>query len=165
MAQEVYIAREGDVVSLNVQRPSSRHAATIRQSYRQRVKQKRVDLVHSDSLPTSQSERISYDNLYTGKLTKSSSAKKEFLNHAETLGALDAAKVAWNNPSSIHRVRVSPLGEDKDMSNPQDVKNIEKKKKRGITNFNVYRMSHNGRRWIVKTAQYKKGYETLYFIG
>lgn len=165
MAKEITIAREGSVKALNAQRGSARQAATAHQSYKRRLKQKRNTLVHSDSLPTSQSERIPYDNLYSGKLTKSSSAKKEFLNHAGSFGALDAAKEAWNNPLRLRKVRVSPLGEDKDMSNPQDVKNIEKKKKRGITNFNVYRMSHNGRRWIVKTAQYKKGYETLYFIG
>ena len=164
MAKEITIARESGVKTLN-ERQTARRAAVAHKSYKHRLKQKRNALIRSDSLPTSQSERIPYDNLYTGKLTKSSSAKKEFLNHAGTLGALDAAKEVWNNPSRLSKVRVSPLGEDKDMRNPQDVKNIEKKKKRGITNFNVYRMSHNGRRWIVKTAQYKKGYETLYFIG
>lgn len=165
MASEVTIAREGNVASLNVQRSSVRRAASARQTYKARVKQERNNLIHSADLPTSLSERIPYGNLYTGKLTKSSSAKKEFLNHAETLGALDAAKAAWNNPSSLRRVRVSPLGEGKDMNNPDNVKNIEKKKKRGITNFNVYRMNHDGRRWTVKTAQYKKGYETFYYIG
>ena len=165
MAGEVSIAREDNGHSLNGRRGSVRQASTARQSYRQRLKRLRNAYVHSDNFPTSGSERIAFGNLYTGKLTKSSSAKKEFLNHAETIDALDAAREAWNNPSALKRIRISPLGEGKDMDNPKDAKNIGKKQKRNITNFNVYQLNYNGRKWTVKTAQYKRGYETLYYIG
>jgi hypothetical protein len=143
---------------------SQRMPNNARQAYRQRVKNRRAELKASNEMPTTQGERIGYDSLYTGKLTKSSIAKKDLLNHANSMDALEAAKYVWNNPSSLRKVRVSPLGEGKDMSKPENVRNINKKRKRNITNFNVYRTTYRGRRWVVKTAQYKKGYETLYAI-
>ena len=50
------------------------------------------------------------------------------------------------------------------MNNPDDVSNIIKKWKRGVRGYLKYRLTHNGRNFIVKTEKLKWGIEQFYSI-
>ena len=56
------------------------------------------------------------------------------------------------------------MGEVKDLSDPKDIKNIEEKKKRGVTAYNVYDLVLNGVEWEVKMEVFKNKAEAVYNI-
>lgn len=58
----------------------------------------------------------------------------------------------------------SPLGEVKDMDNPKDAKNVAKKKKRGVTGYNVYEVEIGKTTWLVKMEIFKDKSESAYNI-
>ncbi len=60
--------------------------------------------------------------------------------------------------------RFSPLGEVKDLTNPKDKKNIEHKRKRGVSGYNIYSFDHNGTLWQVKTEVFNNSVEAIYHI-
>lgn len=59
-------------------------------------------------------------------------------------------------------VRQSPLGEVKDLTDPKDIANIQKKLHRGVTGYNVYEVEINGIMWEIKTEIFKGKAEALY---
>ena len=59
-------------------------------------------------------------------------------------------------------IRPSKLGEVKDMTDPKDIANIQKKVHRGVTGYNVYEVEVNGEMWEIKTEVFKNKTETLY---
>jgi len=56
----------------------------------------------------------------------------------------------------------SELGEVKDMTKPEDIANIQKKKDRGVTHYNIYELRQGNRVWHVKTEVYKNRAEAVY---
>ena len=54
------------------------------------------------------------------------------------------------------------VGEVKDMNNPKDVKNIDKKKERGVTGYQEYEAVIDGTTWIIKTEIFKNKNESAY---
>lgn len=105
-----------------------------------------------------------YGNLYTGTMHSSGKSKGRFLKHAHHDYDVIAAVYAWNHPEGLSFIEPSELGEGKDMSNPEDVRNINKKWARGVRGYLKYRLSHNGRKFIVKTEKLKWGIEQFYSI-
>lgn len=71
-----------------------------------------------------------------------------------------------NHVDSLQFERVSPLGEGKDMSNEADRANIQKKRERGVSHYNIYRLDPNlgFGEWIVKTEVYRDRAETVYYL-
>lgn len=71
-------------------------------------------------------------------------------------------------PQNLERLefqRFSPLGEGKDMADPKDIRNIEKKKKeRGVTGYNVYKVNDGVNEWQVKMEISKGRMETVYHV-
>lgn len=127
------------------------------------VIKERKRLLVSDSLAVT-SEFSNFDNVRTGRILKSKKTLKRLLNHCFSLDELDAAKYLWTNPDKLQYVRNSPMGEGKDMDDPATKKNIDKKKERGITSYNLYAMNFNGRTWDVKLEVHEKGFEQPYFL-
>ena len=52
--------------------------------------------------------------------------------------------------------------EVKDMTSEKDIKNVEKKRKRGATGYNEYEIHIDGEVWKLKTEIRKNSRETLY---
>jgi len=63
---------------------------------------------------------------------------------------------------NLRFVRFSPLGEVKDMTSEIDIRNIKKKKDRGVTGYNEYEIEISGETWQLKTEIRKDKKETLY---
>ena len=96
-------------------------------------------------------EVISADNIQTGLYLNSKKGIKNLLNHAISNDEIKAAMALPKNVSSLEFVRVSPLGEGKDMNNEIDAANVEKKRKKGIKHYNIYRYIYKGKSHYIKT--------------
>ncbi|MDR1591457.1 MAG: hypothetical protein LBS16_01025 [Prevotellaceae bacterium] len=109
-------------------------------------------------------ESIIATNLQTGVLWNSKAGLKDILNHSVTTEELKTALQLSKNIDKFKFIRISPLGEGKDLFNPLDVINISKKRDRGIVQFNLYEVEIKGKTYYIKTAQNRKhgGYEELY---
>ena len=98
-------------------------------------------------------KRLHFDNLKTGNITTSKKTMKAILNHIYNDEQLKAALVINRNISSLKFIRVSPLGEGKDMANPVDIANVQAKAAKGITNYNSYEYRYKGNIFYVKTEE------------
>lgn len=109
-------------------------------------------------------EIVKYNNLLTTSLLKSKKPMERLLSHCYNTEELNAAIYFWNNPHKLSSPRISVLGENKDMSKPQNRKNIERKKKRGVREYIEYHGRFNNADWVVKTERHKNGFEQFYCI-
>ena len=76
----------------------------------------------------------------------------------------DSPYLLWYWYKLLKFSRFSPLGEVKDLTDPDDIKNIQKKKKRGVTGYNHYDLIYNGEQWDVLLEIYKNRSESVYSI-
>ncbi len=60
-------------------------------------------------------------------------------------------------------MREDELGENKNMSNPKDLKNIERKKKRGVKSYTVYKYENENGVWKIGFERMERS-ETPYYI-
>lgn len=118
-------------------------------------------LRESDEMPT-EYELSTFDNLQTNKLLRSDKVKNRLLWHTFSLQELNAAKYIWNHPDKLNFERVSILGEGKDLTKSEDSKNVERKKRRKIRQYNVYSFTYQNNRWLIKLEQHRKGFEQFY---
>ena len=107
---------------------------------------------------------IKVPNLITGELHISGKVRKRFLKHARHDYDVEAAKYAWNNPQELKSPRVSTLGEGKDMSNPENQANIQRKLDRHVMDYVEYKLDCNGRKFLVKLERMTFGKEQFYSI-
>lgn len=128
---------------------------------KEELKEERLRLRNSDEMPTS-TEVVNYDNLESNELLETKKSLRRFLSHCYTMEEIEAAKYIWNHPEELRFERVSPLGEGKDMDNPEDAKNIQNKKDRGIVSYYEYSFDYNGKKWLLKTERHKNGFEMFY---
>ena len=117
----------------------------------------------TESMPI-QTDKALCGNLKTGKLHQANKPRKRLLNHCHCPEEIEAAVYFWNNPHLLGSSRVSPMGENKDMSDPKVQKNIAEKQGRGIRDYIEYRATYRGARWIIKTERHKKGFEQFYWL-
>ena len=125
------------------------------------IKEER-DIIRSSGEMLINDELESYQNLYTGKILRSNKVLERLLSHSYNSDELNAAKFIWNNPNSLVFDRVSPLGEVKDMNKEENIRNISAKRRRKITQYLIYSFNYNGKRWLIKTEQHKRGFEQFY---
>ena len=139
---------------------SRRNNFAARQTILRSIKDR---VIQSGKFPTS-SDLVGHPNLHTGFIRKSGQSRKDLLAHVMRSRELMASEYVWRNPSVLRYVKTSQLGEGKDMTLQRNIDNIQKKREKGITNFVVYKFDYKGKAWTVKTAQHRRGYETLYHI-
>lgn len=120
-------------------------------------------LRRSNELPTS-SESIEFNNLMH-KLSRNGKSLKNFLAHCRSIEELDVVKEVWNNPQKLIFERISQLGEGKDLTDDKAVKNLEKKKERGVVSYFTYRFEYMGKIWEIKTELIRDKYEQFYSIA
>lgn len=105
-----------------------------------------------------------YPNLATGSLYQTRKSFKRGISHAMNIEEAEMFSKINNHISELEFIRASPLGEVKNLTNPKDLANIKKKKDRGVTGYNIYTLTVNGERWIVKTEVFKNRTEAVYHI-
>lgn len=120
------------------------------------------EISKSSSFPLSEERRLK--NVRTGKVWNKGEARKNLINHVLNEEELEAAKYAWEHPEKLEYVRNSPLGEVKDLENPKDAANVEKKRKRGVTSYNQYEFTFNDEVWTVKMEVINNKREQFYHI-
>jgi hypothetical protein len=109
-------------------------------------------------------EMITVKAFKTGKMLDSKKWFKSLYWHERTAGEVKAMISFFTKPSKVKFVRISPLGEGKDLTDPKDVANIAKKQGRGVTHYNVYEFKMSDGVYQLKTEVRKKGFEIPYFI-
>ncbi|MBR3831737.1 MAG: minor capsid protein [Muribaculaceae bacterium] len=105
-----------------------------------------------------------FGNLESGSLYQTRKSFKRGISHARNIEEVEMFVEINSLISKLKYIRTSPLGENKDMSNPKDIANIQKKIKRGVSKYNVYELNYNNNIWIIKTEVYKNRSEAIYCI-
>lgn len=115
-------------------------------------------------LLTPNTELTDYANLYTSRALQSQKVLERVVNHIRRYEEFQAVEYIWNNLSKLHYERVDPLGSRKNKNDPKDLKNIERKIKRGVVSYHIYSFRFNNETWIANVEEHKKGFEQLYNI-
>lgn len=101
-------------------------------------------------------------NLQTGQFYQTKKSFKRGIAHAYTVEEVEMFKTFKDYASQMTFIRHSPLGEVKNMTDPKDIANIQKKIHRGVTGYNVYEVTIGDELWELKTEVFKNKSETLY---
>lgn len=64
----------------------------------------------------------------------------------------------------MKHLKVSPLGEGKDLTSPKVVKNIKKKRERGVVAYHLYEFKYNGKIYHLKLEEHRLGFEQMYSL-
>ncbi len=113
-----------------------------------------------DSITTIDSKGCA--NLQTGQFYQTKKSFKRGVAHAYTVEEVEMFETFKDYASRMTFVRHSPLGEVKDMTDPKNIANIQKKTHRGVTGYNVYEVTIGDELWELKTEVFKNKSETLY---
>lgn len=105
-----------------------------------------------------------FSNLYTSRLLRKKKPLERILNHTVSEEEIDALKFIWNNPNELKYLKISPLGEGKDLTSPKDIKNIKKKRKRGVVAYHLYEFKYNSRIYHLKLEEHRLGFEQMYSL-
>ena len=101
-------------------------------------------------------------NLQTGQFYQTKKSFKRGIAHAYTVEEVEMFETFKDYASQMTFIRHSPLGEVKNMTDPKDIANIQKKIHRGVTGYNVYEVTIGNELWELKTEVFKNKSETLY---
>lgn len=126
------------------------------------VKQRQKELETSGELNVS-AETKEVKSTKMGIMLQSRSVLGRFLDHCRDVVELDAAQYIWKHPDKLQFKKPSPFGEVKTNSK-KDKRNLDKKKGRGVTDYNLYTFTYKGKTWKVKTEVHRNGFEQLYSI-
>lgn len=102
--------------------------------------------------------------LHNGELKYSKSSLKRSIVHAKNKEEVDMFKYVVTHPKEMLFCRKSIFGEVKDVNNKIDLRNLERKRKRGVIHYNEYELQKNDEVWLIKTEVYKNGIEIPYNI-
>lgn len=103
-------------------------------------------------------------SLNTGSLYQSKKSFKRAVQHARNIEEVEMYADISRYINIFSFVRESPLGEGENLKDPKDAANVAKKRKRGVTKYNVYKLVLGNDIWEVKTEVYKNQSETIYFL-
>lgn len=109
-------------------------------------------------------EVIDAPNLVTKRFLQSKKAYTRLIGHTINENQITAAYYLQQNISELTFIQNSPLGEKKDMSRKKDKRNVEKKKKRGVTSYNIYNLSIGQNNYTCFMEVHKNGFEQLYAV-
>lgn len=102
--------------------------------------------------------------LHDGELKYSKSSLKRSIVHAKNKEEVDMFKYVVTHPKEMLFCRKSIFGEVKDVNNKIDLRNLERKRKRGVIHYNEYELQKNDEVLLIKTEVYKNGIEIPYNI-
>ncbi len=113
---------------------------------------------------TMSDQPLAYENLRTGKLLLKRKPLRRIINHCINADEIDAVKFIWNNPGSLREIRISPLGEGKDLTLESVQTNLRNKRARGVVEYIIYEFEYNGLVWTLKTEHHRYGFEQFYHL-
>lgn len=125
--------------------------------------QLRRDALQSGDFIISQAHQY-HENLITSSLYLGKKPLERIINHCISVDEIDAVNYIWQHPDKLRNPHISPLGEGKDMTSEKVQKNIEKKRKRGVSDYIKYEFEYAGQSWIIKTERHRAGFEQFYHI-
>lgn len=127
------------------------------------IKSTRKDAIKNVSdIPPNQ-ELLVLDNIKTGFLFHNKNTITTLLHHSFTLKEIDTALSLVNHLDELEFIRISPLGEGKNLKDPEERERLKKKiKERGVIQYHIYFYKYKGRRWVIKTEVRYDGTESLY---
>lgn len=109
-------------------------------------------------------DRTQYPQLQTRQYYQTKGSFKRAVGHARDLEQAEMYSTISDRIPQLSHERFSALGENKDMTDPRDIKNVQAKKKRGVTGYNVYRLDIGTDSWTVTMEVYKDSAETIYHL-
>lgn len=89
----------------------------------------------------------------------------ETSQHSRTVASKEAFLYAVKHPDILTYEHSEDVGEGKDMNNPTDRRNVERKQRRGVTQYNYYTFDYGDKKWVVGLEQIRNAYEQAYFIA
>lgn len=121
--------------------------------------------VIKDKLFTTEKDLSTHSNLRTKNILRSPKVMERFIKHVHNYEEYEAAQFAWNNFDKLVYDRKSVLGEGKDLSNPKDMNNIIKKRRRGVVCYHIYTFNYGGKTWEIKLEEHKQRFEQAYSVN
>ena len=106
---------------------------------------------------------VNYENIQSKKIFDSSSAYKRMVDHCYGEEQFAAARAIPYSYQNLTNPRPEKLGERKSDSK-KDKKNIENKRRRGVTGYVWYNWKYCNTNFVVAMEQHVKGYEQIYAI-
>ena len=77
---------------------------------------------------------------------------------------VDAAIYMWEHIEDLEYIRVSTLGEGKDMTLQENIDNVQHKRDRHVEDYVIYRLKYRGRNFLIKTERLTYGIEQPYSL-
>lgn len=99
----------------------------------------------------------------TGKILMSKKVAERYLHHAATKEEKMLIVDIVKQSEKLSFLREDKLGERKDMTNPKDIKNIERKKQRGVISYTVYTLENERGKWKIGFEKTQLG-EAPYYV-
>ena len=115
--------------------------------------------------------KIESNELITGTLQLTKDSVKSTLNtyhHSRTEESKDAILFSLKNINNLSFEHKEEVGEGKDMNNPVEYENVQRKLLRNVVGYNIYTFNYNDKLWALGLEHIKKNnneYEQLYFIA
>ena len=126
------------------------------------AREKKKEIINRGLMPVVEDTNVS--SLVTGILHRTGKSQQRFLKHLHHDYDIDAGIFAWNNPENLEFVKESLLGEGKDLTKQENLDNIERKKKRKVEKYHVYRFAYKERTFLVKMEKLTYGKEQFYSL-
>jgi hypothetical protein len=123
----------------------------------------RKQALQSASFQTSNEHKVAL-NLKTKDFYCNKNPLERLINHCENAEAINAARYAMNNIEGLRYRRTRPLGDNKDETKPKDMRNLQKKQKRGVLEYIEYEYEFNGTTWLLGMERHKANFEQPYYI-
>lgn len=117
-------------------------------------------------MPSYGADLTEHSNLQTGKLKRNANARDRLLEakHSRTAEEINAAQYAWNNPDKLVFERISPMGEHKDLTNEEHVRNLANKTRRRVEEYLQYKFEYKGEEYHIKLEKISDGFEQFYSL-
>lgn len=114
----------------------------------------------------SQAEHLteSHNNLFTKNFYQTKKSFKRGIGHARNIEEAEMFVEINQHISELRPIRISLLGEGKDLSDPKDIANLQRKRDRGVTAYHIYEFEFGGDTWVIKTEIYKNRSEAVYAL-
>ncbi len=106
----------------------------------------------------------SHSNLFTKNFYQTKKSFKRGIGHARNIEEAEMFVEINQHISELRPIRISQLGEGKDLSDPKDIANLQKKRDRGVTAYHIYEFEFGGDTWVIKTEIYKNRSEAVYAL-
>lgn len=105
-----------------------------------------------------------FENLITGVVHQTGKARNRFMKHLHHDYDVDAAIYMWEHIEDLEYIRVSTLGEGKDMTLQENIDNVQHKRDRHVEDYVIYRLKYRGRNFLIKTERLTYGIEQPYSL-